>query len=369
MFAPTFCCSSRFWSLHASKPPLGQAEKSFWANRSSSRVQPNRNWLTMLRPSTELSATFECWSRSHSRWRPAGVTARLLVWPVCGDHSPSQRTDQLWLPLIWWSKRVRAFQARTSVTRRPVQIGPRRNLDRPALVDPDALDVGEEVGLVLDHRAADGAAVLALLGVGLFEVVLIHEEVLGAHRLVRVEHEPRAVERVGARLGHRVDDRAGGAAELGVVLPDEDLRLLHALDRHAHLAAVVLAQVVVVVPGAVDEERVVARVHAVGRDRLRAPRRQVRHLHDPRQQGGEAEPVARDARQLGQVLGVEIAADLLRGHVDDRRLARHRDRLFQRAQLEADRHRRRRADDDRQIASQEALEAGSAPPTPDRCRA
>jgi hypothetical protein len=92
--------------------------------------------------------------------------------------------------------------------RRPVQFGPRRNLDGPALVDPDALDVGEEVRLVLDHRAAEGAAVLPLLDVGLVEIVLVHEEVLGAHRLVRVEPERRAAEGVGARLGHGVDDRA-----------------------------------------------------------------------------------------------------------------------------------------------------------------
>ena len=173
-----------------------------------------------------------------------------------------------------------------------------------------------------------------LVGVGLVEIVLVHEEVLGAHRLVRVEQEPGAVEAVGARLGHRVDDGAGGAAELGVVLADQDLRFLHALDRHAHLAAVVLAQVVVVVPGAVDQERVVARVHAIGRDRLRSPRRQVRHLDDARQQRGEPEPVARDTRQLRQVLGVDVAADLLRRHVDERRLGRHGNRLLERAELE-----------------------------------
>ena len=238
-----------------------------------------------------------------------------------------------------------------------VQVRPRRNLNRAPLVQPHPLDVDEEVDLVLLDRTANRPAELVLLGVGLVEVVLLLEEVLRPQVPVVEELEGAAVELVRAGLDHGVDDRAGGAAELGVELSGEDLELLRRVERHARLGAVVLPQVVVVVPAAVHQVAVVARVDAVGRQRVRSPRRQVRRRHDAGQQAGEVGEVARDARDLGELLGGDVAANLLRRHVDERRLRGDGDGLLDAAELELNVDVHLVADRDRDVAPQEFLEA------------
>src|SRR5436190_13691448 len=70
------------------------------AKRSSSRVSDRRIVLTRFVPSTELTWTDPVSSRSHSCCAAVNVTAALLVWFFCGDHSVIQRPPQLWFALI-----------------------------------------------------------------------------------------------------------------------------------------------------------------------------------------------------------------------------------------------------------------------------
>ena len=95
-----------------------------------------------------------------------------------------------------------------------VQVGPRRDDDGVRPVDREALEADEVVHLVLHDRAADGAAPALVAGVRLGQVVLLGEEVLGRQAAVLEEAERAAADAVGAGLGHRVDHRAGRAAEL-----------------------------------------------------------------------------------------------------------------------------------------------------------
>ena len=103
---------------------------------------------------------------------------------------------------------------------------------------------------------------------------------------------------VGAGLGHRVHDRAGGAAELGVELVGDDLELLDRLDRRPRLHPRALPDHVVVVVAAVDRVVVVARILAVDADRVAAERLGADRRDDAREQADEADEVAVDARQL-----------------------------------------------------------------------
>jgi hypothetical protein len=129
------------------------------------------------------------------------------------------------------------------------------------------------------------------------------------------------------------------------------------VERHPRLRAVVLSEIVVVVPPAVDQVAVVPRVDAVGGERVGAPRRQVRRRHDAGQQAGEVGEVARDGRDVRQFLGADVAADLLRGDVDDRRLAADRDRFLERADFERDVDRQLVANGERDVAAEKFLEA------------
>ena len=241
--------------------------------------------------------------------------------------------------------------------RRVVQIRPRRNLDRSSFVQPHALEVGEEVHFVLHNRPANRAAELVLLRIGLGQVVLRLKKILRPQILVVEELEGAAMNLVRARLDHGVDDRARGAAELGVELAGEHLKFLRGVERHARLRAVVLTEIIVVVPRAVHQVAVVARIDAVGGQRVGTPRRQVRGRDDAGKQAGEVGEVARDARNVRQLFRADVAADLLRRDVDDRRLAGHRNRLFERAELELDVDGHLVADGQHDVAADEPLEA------------
>ena len=62
-----------------------------------------------------------------------------------------------------------------------------------------ALVVGEEEGLVLEDRAAERAAELVLLEIGLGAAGAVVEEVVGVERVVAVELEAAAVEACSCR--------------------------------------------------------------------------------------------------------------------------------------------------------------------------
>ena len=92
------------------------------------------------------------------------------------------------------------------------------------------------------------------------------------------------------------------------------------LDRGPRLRAGALADDVVVVVAAVQHVVVVARILAVHRDRIAAERLGADRGHDAGEQADEADEVAVDRRQLDELARGDVAADFLRGDVDDRRL-------------------------------------------------
>src|SRR5690606_7506626 len=95
------------------------------------------------------------------------------------------------------------------------------------------------------------------------------DRVLAPPVAVAVGAVHRAVELVGARLGHRVDHRAGGTGDGGVVVGDVDVDRLDGVHRHrlAHGREVVRLQAEGVAGvDAVDADGVVARVLAADAD-------------------------------------------------------------------------------------------------------
>jgi hypothetical protein len=143
------------------------------------------------------------------------------------------------------------------------------------------------------------------------------------------------VEGVGALLRHRVDDARDGGAVFGVELVGDDLELLDRLERRARLRSRAAAAEVVVVAPTIHQEHHAAAVLAVDRHAVGvAVSRGV--VDDARQQCDEAGEVARQRRQIGDLTRSHVPADLRRRQIHLRRLARHRDRLGERAHLEGE---------------------------------
>ena len=86
-------------------------------------------------------------------------------------------------------------------------------------------DGGKEAELVLEDRAAERGAELTTE-----ERRVAQERRVAAHLLVAVIHERRALELVGARLRHGVDERTGEVALAHVVRRDEDLEFLDGVE-------------------------------------------------------------------------------------------------------------------------------------------
>ena len=187
-------------------------------------------------------------------------------------------------------------------------------VDEGRLVLTEALDGGEEEGLVALERPADAPAVLLPAEVGLARGVEV-EGVARVEALVAEEAEEAARPSVRARLRDDVDDAARGPAELGVVAVAQDLELLHRLltDGRLHAARdrVGLA--------AVDGHEVAAAVVAAeGEARLR-------RLRDAEVGGvGDVVGVGDAGREQGVVEVVAAADGEVRdlSHVDDRGLLR-----------------------------------------------
>src|SRR5262245_41966805 len=85
-----------------------------------------------------------------------------------------------------------------------VQLGPRRNVDRPAAVLRNALEVSEEMELIFDNWPTDVAAKLNLPRVGFIEVLLRRKIVPLRHFLVLKKVEGRTVKLVSTLLGHSI---------------------------------------------------------------------------------------------------------------------------------------------------------------------
>ena len=164
-----------------------------------------------------------------------------------------------------------------------------------------ALVVGEEEGLVLEHRAADGAAELVLLELGLGASGAVVEEVVGVERVVAVELEAAATQAVGPGLDLQVHDAAERPAEFGRVgrrLQLELVERIHAREDDDGL------QPGLVVVDAVEHVVVVARPLAVGREgRRRAPREAARAVDVGA--GDAAQDAGDRSRQADEVAAVE----------------------------------------------------------------
>ena len=238
-----------------------------------------------------------------------------------------------------------------------VQVGTTVDHDGVAAVDGEPLEAGEVVHAVLDQRPADDAAPALIAGVGLGQVALLGQEVLGREAAVLEVAEGAAVHHVGPALDHGVDHGARRPSELGVVLAGDDLELLDRLDRRPRLHAGALADDVVVVVAAVDGVVVVARILPVDADRVAAERLGADRGHDAGEQPDEADEVAVDARQVHQGLARDVAADLLRGDVDERRPGAHRQGLLHAAHLHRHVDGGGAADFELQVAPLEGLES------------
>ena len=223
-----------------------------------------------------------------------------------------------------------------------------------------ALPAGEEEQLVAHDRAARIAAELFALQ----EVPLGQEEVFRVERAVARVAERAAVEVVGARAGDGVDDRAGARTLRGAVVAGLNRELLQRVRERERL---VLLEVRVGVVRAVETERRLPRLGAVGREAQRAGNRLARFLvdfrHDhARDEHAEPRGVAAVQRQLDDPLRVDDFGDRRRGDVDRGGLARDRDGLGQIAKLERDVEREvlvGRQDDVRLTDRPEARELGS----------
>ena len=153
-------------------------------------------------------------------------------WSPGFDSRMNRRAQEL-LPLIWWSTRYMVFNARQSSAADQLRSGrPARLLKicsaRAGLVSRRST-LDEEVRLVLHDRPAEHAAELVLVVRRLLDARVLREllgvEVVRAKSslVVGAVAEAGAGPLVRPPLGHRVDDGAAGAAELGVELPADNL--------------------------------------------------------------------------------------------------------------------------------------------------
>src|SRR4051812_21548714 len=101
--------------------------------------------------------------------------------------------------------------------------------------------------LVPDDRSAHRSAPPLVLRVRLREPFLLRKEIFGGQTAVLEEPEGAAAKLIGACFRDSVDDGAGRAAVLRVVLSGNDLELLYRLDRRPRLRPRALADHVVVI--------------------------------------------------------------------------------------------------------------------------
>jgi len=133
------------------------------------------------------------------------------------------------------------------------------------------------------------AGVLFELGFGLVRAALADEEVLLRHRCILKVAAEQSFEFVRSLFGHRIDDRAVRAAELGIVLACDDLEFLNGVKRRTRLRAGALSDDVIVVVAAVEHVVVVARVLSVDAHRVRAERFRADARYDAWKQSDEAD--------------------------------------------------------------------------------
>ena len=188
------------------------------------------------------------------------------------------------------------------------------------------LDGAEEERAVADDRAADRPAELLAAVGDLVPIRFRREKVLRGHLVAAAKPERRAVQHVGARLGHHRQRRTAGAAVRRVELAGGELELLDRLGRVGEEGS---AELVVAIIGAIHaRDHVRARRPAIGHAadvRLAAVRRL--DLHGSRQQRQHPADVARDQRQVLELCRFDARRDLRLRDLDQRGGASHGDRL------------------------------------------
>ncbi len=176
----------------------------------------------------------------------------------------------------------------------------RREVRLP-LRDAQPLVVEEEERLVLDDRAAVGAAEHMLAEGRLLASGAVVEEVVRVEPVVAQELERAAVVGVRSRLDLQVDDAAERVAEFGGVRARLHLELVERVDaREEHDRL----QPRLVVVDAVEHVAVVARALSVGRERRRRAPRQAARAVDVRARN-PADHARDGARQIDEVAPVQ----------------------------------------------------------------
>ena len=169
------------------------------------------------------------------------------------------------------------------------------------------LHAAEEEQLVAHDRPAERAAELVPLEpvIAAQPAVLDPlEERLGVELVMAGELEQAAMERVGARLGDRVDRGAGGHAVAGIAHAGLDSELLQRVRERNRVAAVLLRVVVV---AAVNQVQRAGARPAADRDRHRAGRLAVvrpADLHGAARQQNELRGAPAVERQADELLFV-----------------------------------------------------------------
>ncbi|MNU89749.1 hypothetical protein D3C71_795980 [compost metagenome] len=192
-----------------------------------------------------------------------------------------------------------------------------------------ALVGDEEVRLVLDDRSTERRAVLLLAGASLADAVLLALARL-TPILVGVIPEERALEFIGAGLGHRRHRRRADLVVLGLVVGGDDLVLADGQLRERIAAARVLAGDaalgdVVLLAHAIDVDVDVVGVLHAATQLGRAIGRVLLERH-ARHGIGEGQEVARALRQRLDLLRRDVGGDF-RGLGFDRRLRGHLHRV------------------------------------------
>ncbi len=195
---------------------------------------------------------------------------------------------------------------------------------------PEALEVGEEEGAVLDDRSAEGEPVL----------VTLERRFLARHGFeepgrvqlgVAVELPGRPAEPVGAALVGGVDGCAGAAPVLGAHVVGDDLELGHGVGRGLHhlVREALVRGAVGVVVDAVEQEVVEGRAQAVDVERPLARGRAAgvqRRQADAGAEQHQARVLAAVERQLDDLLGGHHLAALARVGLEARGRRGHLDR-------------------------------------------
>src|SRR5262249_51886416 len=233
-----------------------------------------------------------------------------------------------------------------------------------AVANPPSLIIAKEKHLVVADGPAPRAAELVLPGWRFWPPVFVVEKVVGVERVVAQEFEGAAVKSVLARFDLDVDDAAARPPELGGVGAGLDFELFERVYAGEDDDRV---QPRFIVVHAVEQEVVVARPHAVGRERRRgAPGQAARAVYvcagNPAQHAGQGarqlDEIAPVQRQVFDLRFVDRSAQVGALGLHQRHCALDSDRFGRRADLQLQVHARFLVDVELHVGERQLLETG-----------